>query len=159
MKRVAAFVALVILILASPATAYARGVAAPPGSCRRETAEAVVRRFISAYNSESEGKFNETIASEARFGSYGDARAVAGAIPFTTTDRGTLWSFVAMRQDVNEEMRLDELELRWNPERRLWNFQFKTTKVADDILVPGGVAQYGKGAFAGCKISIWNTGQ
>ena len=159
MKRVFAVVAFMIFSLAFPAASYARNHAPPPDSCRREAAEVVVRRFVSAYNSENERKFNEAVASGTRFGSYGDARAVAGLIPFTTTERAALWSFVALRQDVNEQMTLDELDLRWNHERRLWNFQFKIKKTADDILLPGGVAQYGKGAFAGCKISIWNAGQ
>ncbi len=157
-KLVIAVSFIAVLTTGVISSALAASVSAPPSNCRRGDAVEVVRDFVSAYNSHDEQQFRSTVAPPSKFGSYGDVRAFAGAVPFSTRERATLWSFIGMRQHVDERLTLDDLDVRWNREKEIWNFQFRISKTSDDILIPGGITQHGKGAFTNCKIAIWNAG-
>jgi hypothetical protein len=59
---------------------------------------------------------------------------------------------------MHEHVTLLDYELdrkvRWG-----WGFGFRIRKTADDIILPGGVEQTGKGAITNdCKIFVWNAG-
>ena len=129
-----------------------------PG-CRRSVAKGTVRDFTLAYSNGDQQLLNRTVASRASFDGYADGRAFAGLIPFTTSDREMLNDYFRMRHRFNDRLKLLRLRAAVNPRENLWNFQFYLHREADDILIPGGINQPGKGILdRECRISTRQAG-
>lgn len=128
--------------------------------CDRFRAAFLVKEFVVAYNEGNTGALDHILAGQPDFETYTDYRAVAGLVPFTapTQARFLVPGFLEARHRMDEHIKLVEYQLerkvRWG-----WGFGFRIRKTADDIVLPGGIEQAGKGAITSdCKIFVWNAG-
>lgn len=128
--------------------------------CDRFRAKFLVKEFVAAYNEGNMGALNHVLAGEPEFETYTDYRAVAGVVPFIAPRqaRSVVPGFLESRHRMHEHIKLVDYQLgrkvRWG-----WGFGFTIRKTADDIVLPGGIEQTGKGAITNdCKIFVWKAG-
>lgn len=128
--------------------------------CGTFYARYLVKEFVAAYNEGNSGALNHILADQSEFETYTDYRAVAGLVPFTAPRhaRSVVPGFLDSRHRMHEQIKLVDYQLgrkvRWG-----WGFGFTIRKTADDIVLPGGIEQTGKGAITNdCKIFVWNAG-
>jgi len=114
------------------ALATALLLAASGGPCTGDTTRMLVHSFVRNYSGGRVAAIDRMWAPEPRFQWFSSGKPGARLGPPAYV-RSTLARYFRSRVRVHERLRLTELRVRYDPQRKIVNFSGKVVRSADDI--------------------------